>query len=596
MFCGFLRADTEVIVTIGPFVDVGDGFTPQTDIALSGNEAELLKHGSTTVVDISEATWAAVTNCRGYYSLTLTTSHTDTEGQLTVIVQDDSDCLPVHATFEVVNANVYDSLFAAAGTDLLQVDVDQVDGDATAAANLNSACDNYSVTRGLTGTALPAAAAGAAGGIPLSTAGSLEMDTLADWVDAGRLDAILDTIAADTTTDIPALIGTAQADLDIITGASGVNLLTATQASIDAIETDTSSTLDTLIKDIPTTAEFEARTLPSADYVVTTDTIAGVTTCTTNSDMRGTDDAALATGVDVTSIHGSALTETVSGYLAAAFTKLFDVATPVLVASDVMRGTDSAALASVCTETRLAELDAANLPTDVAAIPTTAMRGTDDAALASVCTETRLAELDAANLPTDIAAIPTTAMRGTDDAALASVCTETRLAELDAANLPTDIADIPTTAEFNARTLAAADYVVTSDTIAGVTTVTNLTNAPTSGDLTATMKASVNAECDTAISDAGLPEGIEKNAACPNIEFLMVDSTDFATPETGLTVSGQRSIDGGAFASVSGSIAEVSNGVYQFDALAADTNGDIITYRFYADGAADTFMTIKTTS
>lgn len=33
-----------------------------------------------------------------------------------------------------------------------------------------------------------------------------------------------------------------------------------------------------------------------------------------------------------------------------------------------MRGTDSAALASVCTETRLAELDAANLPTDVDSI------------------------------------------------------------------------------------------------------------------------------------------------------------------------------------------------------------------------------------
>jgi len=35
----------------------------------------------------------------------------------------------------------------------------------------------------------------------------------------------------------------------------------------------------------------------------------------------------------------------------------------------------------------------------------TAMRGTDNAALASVCTETRLAELDAANLPTDAANI-----------------------------------------------------------------------------------------------------------------------------------------------------------------------------------------------
>ena len=87
-----------------------------------------------------------------------------------------------------------------------------------------------------------------------------------------------------------------------------------------------------------------------------------------------------------------------------------------------------------------------------------------------------------------------TDMVGTNSAALASVCTEARLAELDAANLPTDIADIPTVAEFEARSIAAADYVVTTDTIAGVTTATNLTNAPTNGDLTATMKTSVNTE------------------------------------------------------------------------------------------------------
>ena len=35
-----------------------------------------------------------------------------------------------------------------------------------------------------------------------------------DWVDGGRLDLILDIVAVDTTTDIPALIATAQADLD----------------------------------------------------------------------------------------------------------------------------------------------------------------------------------------------------------------------------------------------------------------------------------------------------------------------------------------------------------------------------------------------
>jgi len=45
---------------------------------------------------------------------------------------------------------------------------------------------------------------------------------------------------------------------------------------------------------------------------------------------------------DLIYIHGSALTET-AGQLAAAFIKLFDVATPLLVASDVMVGTDNAA-------------------------------------------------------------------------------------------------------------------------------------------------------------------------------------------------------------------------------------------------------------
>lgn len=85
-----------------------------------------------------------------------------------------------------------------------------------------------------------------------------------------------------------------------------------------------------------------------------------------------------------------------------------------------------------------------------------------------------------------------------------------------------------------------------------------------------------------------------KNAALPDIEFLMVDSTDHVTPKTGLTVTGTRSIDGGAFAAVSGSIAAVGNGIYQFDADAADMNGTIITFRFVGTGADDTFLTVKT--
>lgn len=76
------------------------------------------------------------------------------------------------------------------------------------------------------------------------------------------------------------------------------------------------------------------------------------------------------------------------------------------IPTTAMRGTDSAALATVCTETRLAELDAGNLPTDIAAIPTTAMRGTDNAATSAKQN----------TMETTLNAIPTTAMRGTDGA------------------------------------------------------------------------------------------------------------------------------------------------------------------------------------
>ena len=101
---------------------------------------------------------------------------------------------------------------------------------------------------------------------------------------------------------------------------------------------------------------------------------------------------------------------------------------------------------------------------------------------------------------------------------------------------------------------------------------------------------------DTGTTLPGLlrEQGIAKNATFSNFEFLMVLASDGETPATGLTVTGQRSIDGAAFATVGGTIAEVSNGIYQFDALAADTNGDVITWRFSSATALDRFVTIKT--
>src|SRR3990167_812512 len=93
---------------------------------------------------------------------------------------------------------------------------------------------------------------------------------------------------------------------------------------------------------------------------------------------------------------------------------------------------------------------------------------------------------------------------------------------------------------------------------------------------------------------ARVPEGIQKNTALSAFEFLMVDATDFSTPETGLTITATRSIDGGAFAATANAATEVASGIYAINLAATDLNGTVITLRFTATGAADRFITIKT--
>src|SRR3990167_649249 len=183
-----LRQSTQRVVRIGPFVDVTDGFTPETAVTLTGggdnaDEAEALKAAGAVTADISAATWAAIAGADGWYDLTLTTSHTDTVGDLTIVIQNDSVHLPVFAAFEVIEEAIFDGLYAASAA-RVPADATAISGDTVAADNLESACDNYSATRGLAGTALPAAAADAAGGLPISDAGGLDLDAiLADTAD-----------------------------------------------------------------------------------------------------------------------------------------------------------------------------------------------------------------------------------------------------------------------------------------------------------------------------------------------------------------------------------------------------------------------------
>lgn len=103
----------------------------------------------------------------------------------------------------------------------------------------------YSATRGLAGTALPNAAADAAGGLPISDTGGLNLDAklantnevtaarmgvLTDWINGGRLDLLLDSVKA-VTDALP----NSGALTDLATAAA----LATVDGNVDSILTDT---------------------------------------------------------------------------------------------------------------------------------------------------------------------------------------------------------------------------------------------------------------------------------------------------------------------------------------------------------------------
>jgi len=120
--------------------------------------------------------------------------------------------------------------------------------------------------------------------------------------------------------------------------------------------------------------------------------------------------------------------------------------------------------------------------------------------------------------------------------------------------------------------------------------------------LTAGLGSVADAVWDEAYSDhrgstsfgLWVAKGIAKGQAWSNDPFCMVDSTDNVTPKTGLTITAYVSKDAAAFGAIAGTVAEISNGIYQMDATAADMNFDIGMFRFTATGASDTFIAVKT--
>jgi hypothetical protein len=210
-------------LVFGPFLDKDNGVTAETVIS-APTAARIWKNGVTSTINLSTGRTPAWTHDGdGFYTVGSLASDVDTEGRLKIEISGAATHLPVWENFVVLNANVYDSLYAAAGTDKLQVDIEEIDGDATAAENLNAACDNYSVTRGLAGTALPAAVADAAGGLPISDAGGLDLDLyIKSQVTLSGTAAAGDTTVKITLTGGVATDNYYNGQRVIITGGTGV--------------------------------------------------------------------------------------------------------------------------------------------------------------------------------------------------------------------------------------------------------------------------------------------------------------------------------------------------------------------------------------
>jgi hypothetical protein len=242
-------------------IDSTDG-TPETGVVFNTSGIDLwYRRESSAKVSITEATLAA-----------LTTAHTDggflhiSDGEYRLDLPD--------AAF-ATGANHVDVGGTVTGMVVIGGRVRLVDYD-----------PEDTVRLGL--TALPNAAAAAAGGLPVSDAGALDLDSklaatnevtaarmgaLTDWINGGRLDLILDARASQASVDtIDGIVDDILADTAVI-GAAGAGLTAlATQASVDALNDPTAAAIADAVLDEATAGHTTAGTLGKAIIDILADT------------------------------------------------------------------------------------------------------------------------------------------------------------------------------------------------------------------------------------------------------------------------------------------------------------------------------------
>lgn len=153
---------------------------------------------------------------------------------------------------------------------------------------------------------------------------------------------------------------------------------------------------------------------------------------------------------------------------------------------DAMRGTNSAALASVCTEARLAELDGANLPADIAAVPTAVENRTEldsnSTQLALIVADTSELQGDWTNtgrLDTILDAVKAVTDNLPNSGALTDLSTAAALATVDTVVAAIKVVTDALTAVSAAKLALSAGTIVSGAAATGTLSTTQMTTGLT---------------------------------------------------------------------------------------------------------------------
>jgi hypothetical protein len=148
----YLRQSTaSQSVLIGPFVDSSNGVDAETSLTINASDIRLSANGGNMV---AKNNLGGTHDEAGWYTITLDATDTATVGRLQLSVAV-SGALPVFAEFQVLEEAVYDALFASGATGLLPANVTQVAGQtasATGAVDFDDLATTQSNVSGLVTT------------------------------------------------------------------------------------------------------------------------------------------------------------------------------------------------------------------------------------------------------------------------------------------------------------------------------------------------------------------------------------------------------------------------------------------------------------